>query len=164
MSVLATSVWHVLHHFFWLMRERHSRCSWLKLMVAAASVAGNTRIGMFTRLILRYPFHVGRAAIMDSLQLIHYRSIDGPEPVSLDHWTNGPLVQCHEPQLRRYTEPWLDSSSRSSAALWAPCWSLAGPGSLCPAKALRTATTGSRSSALIPAAHGHRPMLSTGRW
>src|SRR5687768_12389681 len=32
-------------------------------MVAAASVAGNTRMGMFTRLILRYPFHVGRAAI-----------------------------------------------------------------------------------------------------
>jgi hypothetical protein len=35
----------------------------LKLIVAAASVAGNTRTGMFTRLIFRNPFQVGRAAI-----------------------------------------------------------------------------------------------------
>jgi hypothetical protein len=32
-------------------------------MVAAESVAGNTRTGMFTREILRKPFQVGRAAI-----------------------------------------------------------------------------------------------------
>src|SRR5687768_9460615 len=32
-------------------------------MVAAESVAGKTRTGMFTRLIFRNPFHVGRAAI-----------------------------------------------------------------------------------------------------
>src|SRR5437762_1049187 len=36
-------------------------------MVAAESVAGNTRIGMFTRLILRKPFQVGRAAMPVSL-------------------------------------------------------------------------------------------------
>jgi hypothetical protein len=32
-------------------------------MVAAESVAGKTRIGMFTRLILRNPFQVGLADI-----------------------------------------------------------------------------------------------------
>src|SRR3982074_2764203 len=45
------------------MRVWHSAWSWLKLMVAAESVAGNTRTGMFTRLILRKPFQVGRAAM-----------------------------------------------------------------------------------------------------
>ena len=45
------------------MRVWHSACSWLKLIVAAESVAGNTRTGMFTRLILRKPFQVGRAAM-----------------------------------------------------------------------------------------------------
>jgi hypothetical protein len=35
----------------------------LKLIVAAESVAGNTRTGMFTSEILRNPFHVGLAAI-----------------------------------------------------------------------------------------------------
>ena len=49
------------------MRVWHSACSWLKLMVAAESVAGNTRIGMFTRLIFRKPFQVGRAAMPFSL-------------------------------------------------------------------------------------------------
>src|SRR5437763_15463551 len=33
-------------------------------MVPLDSVAGNTLIGMFTRLTLRKPFHVARAAIM----------------------------------------------------------------------------------------------------
>src|SRR6266849_7594920 len=45
------------------MRVWHSAWSWLKLIVAAESVAGNTRTGMLTRLILRKPFQVGRAAI-----------------------------------------------------------------------------------------------------
>src|SRR5918999_1744425 len=45
------------------MRVWHSAWSWLKLIVAAASVAGNTRTGMLTRLILRKPFQVGRAAM-----------------------------------------------------------------------------------------------------
>src|SRR3954471_17590282 len=45
------------------MRVWHSPWSWLKLMVAAELVAGKTRIGMFTREILRNPFQVGRAAM-----------------------------------------------------------------------------------------------------
>src|SRR5437762_1262704 len=45
------------------MRVWHSPWSWLKLMVAAESVAGNTRTGMFTSEILRKPFQVGRAAM-----------------------------------------------------------------------------------------------------
>src|SRR5436190_4445888 len=45
------------------MRVWHSAWSWLKLIVAAESVAGNTRTGMFTRLILRKPFQVGLAAM-----------------------------------------------------------------------------------------------------
>src|SRR5881392_3009149 len=45
------------------MRVWHSPWSWLKLIVAAESVAGNTRTGMLTREILRKPFQVGRAAI-----------------------------------------------------------------------------------------------------
>src|SRR3954463_15923711 len=63
MSLWATSRSHVGHQRFCWMRVLHSPCSWLKLSVAPVSVAGNTLIGMFTRLILRYPFHVGRAAI-----------------------------------------------------------------------------------------------------
>src|SRR6476620_5138028 len=63
MSVLGTSRSHFGHQRFCWIRVWHSPCSWLKLSVAPASVAGNTLIGMFTRLILRYPFHVGRAAI-----------------------------------------------------------------------------------------------------
>src|SRR4051794_12620119 len=51
------------HQRFCWMRVWHSAWSWLKLIVAAESVAGKTRTGMFTRLILRNPFHVGRAAI-----------------------------------------------------------------------------------------------------
>src|SRR6185295_18425242 len=53
------------------MRVWHSAWSWLNAIVALDSVAGNTLIGMFTRLIFRKPFHVARAAI-DSL----YRSLD----------------------------------------------------------------------------------------
>src|SRR5690349_1879297 len=45
------------------MRVWHSAWSWLKLIVAAESVAGNTRTGMLTRLIFRKPFQVGRAAM-----------------------------------------------------------------------------------------------------
>src|SRR3954463_7624057 len=63
MSLWATSRSHVGHQRFCWMRVLHSPCSWLKLSVAPVSVAGNTLIGMFTRLILRYPFHVGRAAM-----------------------------------------------------------------------------------------------------
>src|SRR5918995_834893 len=61
------------------MRVWHSACSWLKLIVAAESVAGNTRTGMLTRLIFRNPFHVGRAAIaalsfspLGAVQIIGY--------------------------------------------------------------------------------------------
>src|SRR5206468_3228268 len=49
------------------MRVRHSPCSWLNEIVPLASVAGNTLIGMFTRLIFRKPFHVARAAINQSI-------------------------------------------------------------------------------------------------
>src|SRR6187401_2529583 len=54
---------HFGHQRFCWMRVWHSAWSWLKLMVAAESVAGNTRTGMFTRLILRKPFQVGLAAM-----------------------------------------------------------------------------------------------------
>jgi hypothetical protein len=53
MSVFGTSRWHEGHQRFCWMRVRHSPCSWLKLSDAAASVAGNTFTGMFTRLIFR---------------------------------------------------------------------------------------------------------------
>src|SRR5216684_7597782 len=45
------------------MRVWHSPCSWLNAIEPLDSVAGNTLIGMFTRLIFRKPFHVARAAI-----------------------------------------------------------------------------------------------------
>src|SRR6476661_10028432 len=50
------------------MRVWHSPWSWLKLIVAAESVAGKTRTGMLTRLIFMNPFHVGLAAIQSLLQ------------------------------------------------------------------------------------------------
>ena len=46
------------------MRVRHSPCSWLKEIVAPDSVAGNTLIGMFTRLTFRKPFQVARAPMV----------------------------------------------------------------------------------------------------
>src|SRR6516225_1579632 len=49
------------------MRVWHSPWSWLNEIVALDSVAGNTLMGMFTRLILRYPFQVALAAICLSL-------------------------------------------------------------------------------------------------
>src|SRR5689334_24208942 len=63
MSVLGTSRSQCGHQRFCWMRVWHSAWSWLKLSVAPASVAGNTLIGMLTRLILRYPFQVGLAGI-----------------------------------------------------------------------------------------------------
>src|SRR2546422_5351891 len=45
------------------MRVWHSPWSWLNEIVPLDSVAGNTLIGMFTRLIFRNPFQVARAAI-----------------------------------------------------------------------------------------------------
>src|SRR5438270_517847 len=45
------------------MRVRHSAWSWLNEIDPLDSVAGNTLIGMFTRLIFRNPFHVALAAI-----------------------------------------------------------------------------------------------------
>src|SRR5882724_13289308 len=83
MSVFGTSRSHFGHQRFCWMRVWHSPCSWLKLSVAPASVAGNTLIGMLTRLILRYPFHVGRAAIkplfLDEKCLVHV-DLKLPEP------------------------------------------------------------------------------------
>src|SRR5262245_14438398 len=69
MSVLGTSRWHVGHQRFCWIRVWHSPWSWLKLNVAPASVAGNTLIGMLTRLILRYPFQVGRAGIGSNITI-----------------------------------------------------------------------------------------------
>src|SRR6476646_8256377 len=60
---MGTSRSHFGHQRFCWIRVWHSAWSWLKLMVAAESVAGNTRTGMFTRLILRKPFQVGLAAM-----------------------------------------------------------------------------------------------------
>src|SRR3989442_13461242 len=51
------------------MRVWHSPWSWLKAIVPLDSVAGNTLIGMFTRLIFRKPFQVARAAITVSYRL-----------------------------------------------------------------------------------------------
>src|SRR5436309_6569176 len=45
------------------MRVWHSPWSWLKEIVPLDSVAGNTLMGMFTRLIFRKPFQVAREAI-----------------------------------------------------------------------------------------------------
>src|SRR5919205_1214690 len=59
-SDMGTSRSHVGHQRFCWMRVWHSAWSWLKLIVAAESVAGNTRMGMLTRLTFRNPFHVGR--------------------------------------------------------------------------------------------------------
>src|SRR4051812_44238631 len=70
MSVLGTSRWHVGHQRFCWMRVWHWPWSWLKLIVALASVAGNTLTGMFTRLIFKYPFQVGRAAISAILPVL----------------------------------------------------------------------------------------------
>src|SRR5262249_46385884 len=53
------------------MRVWHSAWSWLNEIVPLDSVAGNTLIGMFTRLILRKPFQVARAAIQGV-----YRTLD----------------------------------------------------------------------------------------
>src|SRR5437870_2081661 len=52
------------------MRVWHSPWSWLNEIVPLDSVAGNTLIGMFTRLIFRKPFQVGRAAIACLLNLV----------------------------------------------------------------------------------------------
>src|SRR5712691_8905695 len=57
------------------MRVWHSPCSWLNEIEPLDSVAGNTLIGMFTRLIFRKPFHVARAAI----GLSYRRERAGPE-------------------------------------------------------------------------------------
>src|SRR5688500_394295 len=66
---MGTSRSHFGHQRFCWMRVWHSAWSWLKLIVAAESVAGNTRTGMLTRLIFKNPFHVGRAAIVRSSTL-----------------------------------------------------------------------------------------------
>src|SRR5262249_52821530 len=63
MSESGTSRSHLGHQRFCWMRVWHSPWSWLKLIVAAESVAGNTRTGTLTRLILRKPFQVGLAAM-----------------------------------------------------------------------------------------------------
>src|SRR5262249_30466665 len=70
MSESGTSHSHFGHHRFCWMRVWHSRWSWLKLIVAAESVAGNTRTGILTRDILRKPFQVGRAAIPGIIVLL----------------------------------------------------------------------------------------------
>src|SRR5262245_50659102 len=49
------------------MRVLHSPCSWLNEIVALDSVAGNTLMGMVTRLTLRWPFQVARAAMVPIL-------------------------------------------------------------------------------------------------
>src|ERR671911_529302 len=68
------------------MRVWHSAWSWLKLIVAAESVAGNTRTGMLTRLILRKPFQVGRAAIRNPPQR-DYRLVNDQPPRANDQGT-----------------------------------------------------------------------------
>src|SRR5260221_8152452 len=60
---MGTSRSHFGHQRFCWMRVWHSAWSWLKLIVAAESVAGKTRTGMLTSEILRKPFQVGRAAM-----------------------------------------------------------------------------------------------------
>src|SRR5262249_36877703 len=62
MSESGTSRSHLGHQRFCWMRVWHSPWSWLKLIVAAESVAGNTRTGTLTRLILERPFEVALGA------------------------------------------------------------------------------------------------------
>ena len=52
-SVFGTSRSQCGHHFFSWMRVWHSAWSWLNEIEPLDSVAGNTLIGMLTRLILR---------------------------------------------------------------------------------------------------------------
>src|SRR6188474_758965 len=66
-SVFGTSLLQVGHHRFCWMRVWHSPCSWLNEIVPLDSVAGNTFIGMFTRLTFRKPFHVALAAIKSTV-------------------------------------------------------------------------------------------------
>src|SRR5215472_12744836 len=66
-SVFGTSRSQCGHQRFCWMRVWHSPWSWLNEIVALDSVAGNTLMGMFTRLTLRYPFQVARAAMRDIL-------------------------------------------------------------------------------------------------
>src|SRR4029453_12109510 len=61
------------------MRVWHSAWSWLKLIVAAESVAGNTRTGMLTRLIFMNPFPVGLAAMLPSFAVLARAFSSRPE-------------------------------------------------------------------------------------
>src|SRR5262249_17113306 len=67
------------------MRVWHSPWSWLKLIVAAESVAGNTRTGTLTRLILRKPFQVGLAA-MGGLSAISPAEVREPAGAEVGGW------------------------------------------------------------------------------
>src|SRR5918993_3678447 len=62
-SLLATSLSQFGHHRFCWMRVWHSPWSWLNEIVPLDSVAGNTLMGMFTRLTFKKPFQVALAAI-----------------------------------------------------------------------------------------------------
>src|SRR5215212_976567 len=53
------------------MRVWQALWSWLNEIVPADSVAGNTLIGMLTRLTLRNPFHVALAATVTSFINTH---------------------------------------------------------------------------------------------
>src|SRR5690348_9095269 len=92
------------------MRVWHSAWSWLKLMVAAESVAGNTLTGMFTRLIFMKPFQVGRAAMEE----LSTESVSVPSPLSwvprpwslVRKWHKGPWTSDQGLHCRRH--PWPD--------------------------------------------------------
>src|SRR4029453_15329838 len=64
------------HQRFCWMRVWHSPWSWLNEIDPLDSVAGNTLMGMFTRLILRKPFQVARGAMSTSYRPVVGRSED----------------------------------------------------------------------------------------
>src|SRR5918996_6267274 len=82
------------------MRVWHSAWSWLKEILAADSVAGNTLTGMLTRLTLRNPFHVGRAAICELYRFLPSR---GTAERRLDRvfLVPGPQIQSGASDVQR---------------------------------------------------------------
>src|SRR5215471_12214549 len=103
MSESGTSHSHFGHQRFCWIRVWHSRCSWLKLIVAAESVAGNTRTGILTSEILRKPFQVGRAAIPGIIVLLALLRQSAAQNFASVQIPNSQFhnSQLHNSQLRR---------------------------------------------------------------
>src|SRR5262245_56812051 len=109
------------------MRVWHSPWSWLKEIDPLDSVAGNTLIRMFTRLIFRKPFQVARAATISLQSSVGSLSRQSNSAVSVDSLSHAreyigwnPNVLERLVRLRLPTEtghlrlPTAHASSRSS--------------------------------------------------